>query len=326
MTSLYRTIITKAWEIIKHYKFLWLFGFFVAFLGNASEYRSLFTQLDRIKNNSETFLDLGYKINLWGTILESVKSLPTINFLALILTTLFLLVIGLIVVWLIVVSQAVIVNSASKINDNEKVSLKKSFIDGTPFAWKVFVLNLFAKIIVCILLSLFIGPLLTVLIAQDAKTSLLLTILAIVIFVPIAIMIGFVTKYAIAYVVLKGQKCWEALRHGWKLFTKHWLISIEMALIVLVINLALAFILLILSIIIISPFLLIGLSSGSSQMLYLLLGGSIGLIAVIFFFAAAVFATWQNTAWTLLFIKLDKGGVFPKIVRWIANKIAKKEA
>lgn len=326
MTSLYRTILTKAWEITKRYKFLWLFGFFAAFLGNAGEYKALFKQLDIIKNNPETLFNLSYKLDLWGSIFKYIGELPTINLLAFILTSLFILLIALIVIWLMVTSQAAIIGAAEKINDDKKVSLKKSFLDNIQYSWKVFVLNAFAKIIICILLSLFIGPLLTVLIAKGAKISLLITILAIVIFVPIAIIIGFVTKYAIAYVVLKGQKCWEALGHGWRLFTRHWLISIEMALIVLVINLALAFLLMIISVILISPFILIGLSSGSSQMLYLLLGGSIGVMAIIFLFAAAVFAAWQNTAWTLLFIKLEKGGVFPKIVRWVASKIAKKES
>jgi hypothetical protein len=30
MTSLYRVVITKAWEITKRYKMLWFFGFFAA--------------------------------------------------------------------------------------------------------------------------------------------------------------------------------------------------------------------------------------------------------------------------------------------------------
>lgn len=326
MTSLYRTIITKAWEITKTYKFLWLFGFFAAFLGNAADYKSLFQQLDSIKNNTEAFFNLNYQISLWGKVLESIQQLPVTGVLALILTILFIILFAIIIIWLVMVSQAAIVRAANKIENGKEASFKESFLQSIQYSWKVFVLNLFAKIVVCILLSLFISPILVILIAKSAKISLLVTILAIVIFVPITIIINFVTKYAIAYVVLKGQKCWEALGHGWKLFTNHWLISLEMALIVLVVNMALAFILLLLSILLISPFILMGLTSGSSQMLYMLMGGSISVMAIIFFFAAAVFSTWQNTAWTLLFIKLEKGGVFPKIVRWVAGKIAKKES
>ena len=326
MTSLYRTIIAKAWEITKRYKFLWLFGFFAAALGNASEYKSLFKQLDNVKNNPEAYFNLSYYITLWSEIIRGLQQVPLLNMLAFILLFLFMIVVIIVLIWLVITSQTAIIRSAGKLEADKKITLKESLLGSMKYFWPVLGLNLLAKVIICLLLSIFIGPLLVVLIAKGAKLSLLLTLLAIVIFVPIAIIIGFVTKYAIAYVVLKKQKYWEAISNGWKLFLNHWLVSVEMALIVLVINIALAFLLGILSIIVISPFILIGLTSNIPQMLYILMGGSIGVIAIVFFFAAAVFATWQNSAWTLLFIKLDKGGVFPKIVRWVASKIAKKEA
>ena len=325
MTSLYRSIITKAWEITKRYKFLWAFGFFAAFLGNAAEFKSLFKQLDNIRNNPDVYFNFSYYLTFWTKIIEGLQQVPFINMLALILLLLFVVVVVIVLIWLVIISQTAIIRTADKIDSNKKVSFKNSFINSIKYFWPVFGLNLFAKFIIFLLLSLFITPLLVILIAQGAKISALLTLLTIVIFVPIAVIIGFVAKYAINYAVLKKQKFWDAISKGWKLFTHNWLISIEMALIILIINGALAFLLALLSIVIVSPFILIGLTSSLPEMLHLLMGGSLGMVAIIFFFAAAVFATWQNTAWTLLFIKLEKGGAFPKIVRWIASKIAKKE-
>ena len=325
MTSLYRTIIAKAWEITKRYKFLWLFGFFATLLGNAAEYKSLFKQIENIKNNSDALLNIGYQITLWGKIAQSLQNVPLINALAIILTLLFVILIAIIFIWLIIVSQTALIQSASLAENDKKVSFKESFLSSVRYFWPVFGMNLLAKLIIFLLLSLLFTPLLVILIAQGAKISMFLTLVMVVIFVPIAIIIGFVAKYAVAYIVLQKKKFWEALADGWKLFIQNWLISLEMALIVFVVNAALAFILILISVILVSPFMLLGLISGSSQVLYIIMGGAIAIIAIIFMFSAAIFSTWQNTAWTLLFIKLEKGGVFPKIVRWVAAKIAKKE-
>ena len=326
MTSLYRNIIAKAWETTKRYKFLWLFGFFAAFLGNAAEYKSLFKQLDNIKNNPDVYFNFSYYLTFWVELVQGLQQVTFINMLALMLLLFLVIIVVIVLIWLAIISQTAIIRAASKFDEGKKTSLKDGFVGSTKYFWPVFGLNLLAKVIIFLLLSLLVTPLLVVLIAKGAKMAALLTLLTIVIFVPIAIIIGFVTKYAIAYIILKKQKYWEAFSNGWKLFANHWLVSIEMALIVLVINGVLAFLLALVSIIIVSPFILIGLTSNMPEILYLLMGGSLGVVAIIFFFAAAVFATWQNTAWTLLFIKLEKGGVFPKIVRWIASKIAKKEA
>jgi hypothetical protein len=325
MTSLYRSIIAKAWEITKKHKFLWVFGFFAAFLGNAIEFKSLFIQLDNIKNNSDVYFSFNYYITLWAQVAQTISQLPVIHLLTMVLMMLFVLLVAIVFIWLIINSQTAIIRSASKINDGKKVDMKESFLKGVKYFWPVLGLNILGKFIVFLILSLFVSPLLVIFIAKGAQLSLFLTLLMIVIFVPLAIIIGFVTKYAINYAVLKGQKCWQAFISGWKLFANHWLISVEMALLVLVVNAALAFLLSLLSILLVAPFILIGLTSSTTGLLYILMSGSVGLIAIIFFLAAAIFSTWQNTAWTLLFIKLEKGGVFPKIVRWVAGTIAKRE-
>lgn len=326
MTSLYRTIITKAWELTKRYKFLWLFGFFAAFLGNATEYQTLFNQINSINNQPEVYSSIVQTLSLYAQAIFNIWQLPLVNILAFVLTLLFIILVVLIFAWLAVTSQVAIIKNADKVNSGKDINFKDSFVDSVQYFWPAFGLNLLAKGIIFILLTLFVTPVLVILIAEGAKFAILFTLLTIIIFVPITIIITFVTKYAIAYLVLKGQKFWEAFKNGWRLFAANWLISIEMALIVLVINAALAFLLSIIGLLIVSPLIIIGLTSAIPQLFFVIFGMALIIVAILFFFAAAVFSTWQNSVWTLLFIKLNSGGAYAKIVRWVATRIAKKES
>ena len=66
-------------------------------------------------------------------------------------------------------------------------------------------------------------------------------------------------KYAIAYVVIKGSGFVEAVKLGWQLFVKNWLVSLEMAFILFFINFAVGFGLLLLFLISAGPFLFLAL-------------------------------------------------------------------
>jgi len=327
MTSLYRTIITKAWEITKRYKVLWFFGFFAALLGNAGEFQTLFKQIERIKNQPELLSSLSQGLTLWGQALTGIWQLPLVNILAIILTLLFIALIILIIIWLAITSQVAIIKNTEKIENgkDKTVNFKTSWTEGAKYFWPALGLNALAKVIIFLILTLLVTPLLIVMIAKGSALTTIVTLLTIVIFVPLAIIITFVTKYAVAFVVLQGQRFWEAFQNGWRLFAANWLISIEMALIVLVINLALTFLVLLAAIVIISPFIIIGLTSSIVQVFFTFFGMALIIASLVFIFCAAVFSTWQNSAWTLLFMRLNSGGAYAKIVRWVASKIAKKE-
>lgn len=325
MTSLYRNIIKSSWDIILKYKYLWVFGLFAALIGNAAEYQGLFNQLEKIKNQPEMFQSMVGNFALYSQAWQNLWQLPAINILATLLLILLYLIIIVALAWLATVSQITIVKSAAQAYKDKSVKINKNFAKGLKMFWPTFGLNLLAKAINFFLFTLLISPLVITMIAIDSSWVTLTNIIATVIFVPFIIIIGFVTKYAVNYVVLEKQKMWEAFGHGWRLFTNNWLISLEMASIILVINIALAFILGFVGMYIISPLIVAGLASGTAQAFYMVTGVGMGFIALIFFFAAAVFAAWQNTAWTLLFIKLNAGTAFPKIVRWITARISKNK-
>jgi len=106
------------------------------------------------------------------------------------------------------------------------------------------------------------------------------------------------------------------------LFSANWLISLEMALLLLFINLVVGFALFVVSFLLFSPFFFIGLASTINQTASIF---SIILIPVIIIILltmviGSALATFQLSSWTLLYIRLTEGGkAHSKIVRWVAT-------
>ncbi|MBU2235932.1 hypothetical protein KKA01_02650, partial [Patescibacteria group bacterium] len=144
------------------------------------------------------------------------------------------------------------------------------------------------------------------------------SVISFIILVPISIIISFVIKYASAFVVHKGQGVGAALRNGWKLFIKNWLISIEMAFVVLLINFSLGLGLIIFLGIVAIPFVLLGIIFylvGTSVGVYVLgVVATVVLIAAAFIVGAFI-AAFQFVAWTLLYRRLLGDKDTSKIIR-----------
>ena len=92
------------------------------------------------------------------------------------------------------------------------------------------------------------GLLLTIILAKDYFTgqtlnpnwySIVLFVVSFIIFIPLAVMVSFITRYASCYVVLKNYRFRDSFKLGITLFTKNWLISLEMALALILVSISL---------------------------------------------------------------------------------------
>ncbi|MFA6171514.1 MAG: hypothetical protein WCW77_02470 [Patescibacteria group bacterium] len=316
--TFYRHILKKAWEITWKLKFLWFFGIFAALLGNGGEYEiitktfiddgqtQLFPNLSTIASTG-IFTPQGLK-----NVLKTAQTDP-INFAIVILFLLVFLALSAFLVWLVVVCQASLVGASAKYIQNKKPVFKDSIQSGIGNFWPVFTLNLINRIILTGVFTLLLIPIL-----MSFRMVSLTYIAAFIILIPAAIFISFLIKYSIGYVVIKGQGTMESIRSGWELFKANWLVSIEMALLLALINLGLGIIAILLILIIAIPFLFLAavflnLAFKAGFWLVMILGllSFIGLIVL----TGAIIATFQVSAWTGLFLELiNKGGV-SKIVR-----------
>ncbi|KKT07446.1 MAG: hypothetical protein UV78_C0005G0019 [Parcubacteria group bacterium GW2011_GWA2_43_17] len=318
MSSLYRNILKKSWQITKKHLYLWPLGFFVAFLGNGGEYQILTKQIGNVRNQPEAITNLQGWFN---TVMPNL-GLPFGRGLLLALFLIASLLIILLVIWLVISAVAGLIKGSVDASKDQRNSFAALLATGSKNFKPVFGLFIIAKIIVYTLLALILTPLMLATFAQGNVTlNILIIIISFLIFVPLTIIVSFVTRFAAAFVVLQGQKMTEAFKNGWRLFAANWLISLEMAFILLIINLVVGFALFIVAFLLFSPFFFIGMASAINQTASTLNIIMIPVILIILLtmVIGSMLATFQLSSWTLLYLRLTEGGkAHSKIVRWVA--------
>ncbi len=325
MEPLYRTIIKKAWGQIKTHKWLWLFGLFTALLGNGGEIDILFqnnklTDAPIFLNNlKENFAALDLNAIKDG-IFNALATAPMIT----ILSVALILIFTLLLIWLITVSQGALIASASKLDEDKKINFKEALNKGIEKFWSILGLNIATRFILYFTLIILSIPFAMLYMFNSSNTAItFITILAFFILIPIAIILSFVLKYAFAYVVIKNQSAVSAFILAWRLFLANWLISIEMAIILFLINFVVGILLVIAIVVLALPFLglmILMILVQNAVGLNVSLGLGLLITLVLLLFTGSGLAAFQYSAWTILFQKLLAGKNFPKLIRLTAGK------
>lgn len=330
----YRKILSQALKITWRNKYLWFFGLFAVLLGSGGEYEIIFRGLTGDMNQG--FLQSAGNIIQTGVFsksgLANIGALianDSVHFIIFLMVGLVLLALFGFLVFVAVVSQAALVNNSAAIikgKGKAKLGIKEGALSGIKNFWPVFGLNAIVKI--AVFLALFLAWLPIVLTAdKDAAFGANLAyFISFIILIPLAIIFSFVIKYAVAYVVISGANFAESIKKGWALFINNWLVSVEMAFILLVINLlaGLAIGLAVLTLAI--PFALMAFVfykffAGVGFGLIVILG-FIFILCVIILTGAAL-ASFQISSWTSLFIAIAGKGGTSKIVRMAARATRK---
>lgn len=327
----YREILKQAWKISWKNKILWFFGFFASLISFGAElkiFSRAFSQESGLKiiNNIGLFIKTGiFSKNALYNLSYLIKTEPwsaILLFLILIVT----LAISLFFIWLATTSQISIIDAVKKINkeDKEKINIKDQIKKSKNKFWPVLGMNVLIWLIINGV-TLLISLLLVVIIIQNKSSLLAIYGLLFIIFIPIILFLSFMIKYAIAYIVIDGKKISDALKSGWKLFKKNWLISIEMSITLFFINiLAMA----IISIIVFLIFLVLaGIAMTTAIFIFSSQAFFWGLISIAILIAvvlvslgSAIINTFQISAWTELFIKLKEEKTSSKLERIFSEK------
>ena len=144
MNTLYRHILKNAWNIIMKFKYLWILGFFTAFLGNGGEYQILFKQIGLVANQTDSIVTwhdnlnaILPKLNLsFGNVANVVIYLIiAFAFLALFLS-------------LCVASFGGLVKGSALANNNEKLTIRNLWKLGYNKFWPILGLIILPSLIV----------------------------------------------------------------------------------------------------------------------------------------------------------------------------------
>jgi len=333
--TIYRNILKQAWQITWHSRWLWLFGLFAAVLGNGGIFNILINNIASVQNQGAIITNLNslFAQGSIGAIGASfVEVLSNLNF-ASFLVLLLILVFGLFILWLAIVTQGGLISGGFRLHKNQPTSFKESWQRGLAKFWPVLWLNVATRVITYLLLVILGLPFFFLYVAtQNLVWQWFLLVVSFMIFIPVAIIIALLVQYAIMFVVVKNSEIKMSVKESWELFKKNWIVSIEMAVVLFIINILAGLGLLISALFILLPFLILGFlgvyfTINSLFVLAIILGGLVLVITVFIF--GAILSVFKTTAWVILFTRLTEGTIIPKLLRlaesWSARKQAKVE-
>lgn len=321
----YRNILKKSfYEITWRNKYLWFFGFFALFLGGSGEVEIVLrTYSGSIGKNMfasiQQFLSTGlFKLENLSNFLPAIKNSPG-DFL--ILSAAWLIVLALIIffIWLAVISQISLVNNSAKIISKKETTIKDGVLSGLGNFWQVLGLNIFIKGAIFISLIL-VG--LPTFFSYNFTFLNWLYVFLFIIFISLAVILGLIFRYAIAYIVIKGESFINSLKSGWRLFVENWLVSVEMAIILFFINLLVYFVAILVGLLLIAFVLFLALFLGQYVAVFLfwtilVLGGLA--VLLLFFAIQSGLTTFYISSWTTLFVELVGKKGSSKIIRIVEN-------
>ncbi len=304
----YNDIFQKAWEITRHHKVLWWFGFFTLLWGGKGvELEHFFSNVKLMGNEASPFNPRFWEFGSWAEALHPfIQSSASPGIIAFIFV-----VLGLFIVAIMVVSQIGLVDSYSRLVKATKRSKKYSLDDAIRSSekhfWSVLGINLIGKGVSYGFLILAALPLFM----ADLQAEKFLYSLALYLaFTPVAILVSLLTKYAVNYAVLKNEHPGEAIANAWNLFVKNIGTSLEMIALMFFAFVCMNMAAMVFAALVTLPVFLFGvftalqLNVTFGMMFYYLFVTVVGVISLVF--AAIVFSTWHYGSWTLLFLELTK--------------------
>lgn len=318
---LYRRALAQGWELASHHKFLWVYGIFAALLGHVG-LTELVTHIMTASSSLSQYM-AGYSDRLTanGAFVSSFVWQIESRFAFVWLLTM-LLALGMGLVFVALVCEGALIHSASVFTRTKKLPLVgPAWHAGVAHSGKLFLIHAVRKLI-------FFAVMLVVGIAaydavyggfQENLLFLSLFLLAAI----FGTFLSFFSWYTACYVVVEGLPLGRAWQRGWRLFFDHWLVSLEVGLIFLGLQILLTVVGFFGFIFFFSPALVAGSIAaviGSPGL------ATIGIYTGMLFGAAwlillgAFFTVFTRSVWTTLFMVMHREGVRSRVMHWFSLK------
>jgi hypothetical protein len=314
---LYTTVFKESWNMVWHHKKLLWFGFLAAFIGSANIFEFLLKAYYRLR--LEYVPSSNFLIELWDRILEVGATQPGrstgVTITLMVASTLVFLIL---LYFFISAQGALIAASAGYLKHKERLNLKKMWNLGRSRFWPLLVVNLTRILILLAFLVILAQPLIALVYPNNATMGGFIAFVLIVAVLLGGILVSLISLYASMYIILHGHGVAKSVRKAFVLFGKHWLISCEVGLLMLLANIGTLLVTVTAGVIIIVPIailLTVIVVTQNIMLILLVIALSIVLIGIIGFILA-VYTTWIISAWTSLFLHMDKGSLVSRFLHW----------
>lgn len=312
----YRQALSHGWEIAKDHKLLWLFGFFATFLGQMGLldfFVNVLLAADGRALGYSLFLDFPQLTQTLRVGLSSL-SFGVAGWAWFFWLVVFFAAVKLFLIFISVTSQAALVHGVGQSMGRAKrktINPDKAWHAGTGHFWRVFFINLLRRLAI-VLLAVLVGmSAVNVAVAATVGSKVLF---AAVFFVALALgmILSFLLVYAVGYVVLEEYSFGQSIAAAWNLFKNHALVSLEVGLILMVVNIVAGLVALLAGAVFLghmAVFWVLTLFSGINMVWFI--GFFLGMAALVLFIAAlgTMLTVFTTSVWTYLFAKMHKRGI-----------------
>jgi hypothetical protein len=325
--TLYRDILKKSFNITFKNKILWFFGLFAAPLIGIAEYKIITNSLGGL--SGEWFFNKWYPIIRTGIfepqiLRKLLMSGPSALFILFIILATFILFIFFLI-WLAIVAQGSLIDAINKSNARtfNSPKLKSSISLGIKNFFPLFGVHFLVKFVLMLSFMLLSLPIIAIAFGGQNTMLEILYFIFSLIFIPIGIVIIFVSKYAINYIIIDKENFYNGIKKGYYLFLNNWLVSIEMSLILFFISIIAGFLVAAIISFLILPFgflIYIFAQMGLIFILKLFLVLTLILLVILSLLVTSILSTFQYSNWVLLFNKLNSSTEkqHGKLARWFS--------
>ncbi len=223
--------------------------------------------------------------------------------------------------WIASTSQGAIMDTARKRSLRLKTNPRAAWAVGRSRAWGVLGVHILLSI--ATMLCVVVAGLLITATATLKVIGITVAFLGFVLFSVAALLVSLIRFYSVNALVLHGFSIRESIRAGVRLARDHWLLSIELAFLLFLIGVLCSAGSILVMALVGVPFVLLAFLAwllGFSGTVLFIMYLWLALAAVLFCLTIAFFVAWQNTAWSLLFLRLhDDDRMLPALVRWTSR-------
>ncbi|MCF6276923.1 MAG: hypothetical protein L3J07_03715 [Candidatus Magasanikbacteria bacterium] len=319
---LYIQTIRESWEIVWEHKILWIFGLFATFLGQAG-IGDLIHKILMLGFKNPIYLDTFFVPKGFVELFILTTGLPLSISKWFALIWLFVILAGLLFffIFVAVISQGAIINSiAQKVRGKKVPDFGTAWHKGVNHSGRLFFINVLKKSLILLVTS-FVTLSLLIMYSSANIFTFSSFVVTLVLALISGMLISFLAIYAAGYVVVEEYSFVESIVAAWRLFTHHPLVSIEVGLIIMILNFAvmlLGFLAIFFFFLIpLAVFWFLSILTGviALKMVGIIFGFVITLFIVMTL--GSVFTAFATSVWTDLFMRMHKEGVKSKLVHFI---------
>lgn len=315
----YIETLKTSWQLVWEHKLLWVFGLFAGMIGPMGIV-TITRNLGLIGTKHTFFPRPLILPEFYGYGSFSGVSMPVDGWLALLWLGAILFGFSIVLLFVAVVSQGALVHAIAQYETwgRRSPKLGESWQAGVAHFWRIFSVSLLSKIILGFLSLLMAFAFFNAMIdptAFDTLTFVILFVLSAI----VGIAVSFLSVYAVGYIVVEEYSFFDAIAGAWKLFLNHWLVSLEMGVLLLLLNLFFGVVLLASFFILLIPtfylwlLALTAISQALSIVAFMIAFSLFILFSVVI---VSILSAFTVTVWTHLFMKMHRTGVKSKVLHW----------